>query len=279
MDLEEKFQELRERKEGAHMPHVYYGDPNEEFSLKLVRKLAENGADLLEFGIPFSDPTADGPTFQAACERALKNNMTPVRCIEGIRKLRRNGLKIPLVVTTYYNIPYVTGISAFLSEIRKAGAQAIIVPDVPIEEASILLDEGKKSGVHIILQVAPTTTEERIKKIADVSSGFLYVMGVEGVTGTRESLIDSTLKLVSRVRKYTDLPALAGFGISKREHAAAVVSAGADGAIAGSAYAEIYEKNLDKPEETLPKIGQLAEQIKQGCVEGYMKYLGNSHYH
>jgi tryptophan synthase alpha chain len=279
MDLEEKFQELQERKEGAHMPHVYYGDPNEEFSLKLIRKLAENGADLIEFGIPFSDPTADGPTFQAACERALKKSMTPVRCIEGMRKLRRNGLKIPLVVTTYHNIPYVTGIGAFLSEIKEAGAQAIIVPDIPIEEASILLDEGKKSGVHIILQVAPTTTEERIKKIANVASGFLYVMGVEGVTGTRESLTDSTLKLVSRVRKYTDLPALAGFGISKKEHAAAVVSAGADGAIAGSAYAEIYEKNLEKPEETLPEIAQLAEQIKQGCVEGYRKHLGNSHYH
>ncbi|NIO37913.1 tryptophan synthase subunit alpha, partial [Candidatus Bathyarchaeota archaeon] len=203
------------------------------------------------------DPTADGPTFQAACERALEKSMTPIRCIEGIRKLRRNGLKIPLVVTTYYNIPYVNGIGAFLSEIKEAGAQAIIVPDIPVEEASILLDEGKKSGVHIILQVAPTTTEERIKKIADVASGFLYVMGVEGVTGARESLTDSTLKLVSRVRKYTDLPALAGFGISKREHAAAVVSAGADGAIAGSAYAEIYEKNLEKPEETLPKIAQL----------------------
>ena len=278
MDLKERFQELRERKEGAHMPHVYYGDPSEEFSLKLIRKLAENGADLIEFGIPFSDPTADGPTFQAACERALKKSMTPVRCIEGIRKLRRKGLKIPLVVTTYYNIPYVTGIGAFLSEIKEAGAQAIIVPDIPVEEASILLDEGKKSGVHIILQVAPTTTEERIKKIADVASGFLYVMGIEGVTGARESLADSTLKLVSMVRKYTDLPALAGFGISRREHAAAVVSAGADGAIAGSAYAEIYEKNLEKPEETLPKIAQLAEQIKQGCIEGYRKHLGNSHY-
>jgi tryptophan synthase alpha chain len=279
MDLEEKFRELKERREGAHMPHVYYGDPNEEFSLKLIKKLVENGADLIEFGIPFSDPTADGPTFQATCERALKKHMTPAKCIQGIKNLRRSGLETPLVVTTYYNIPYVTGIGTFLSEIKKAGAQAIIVPDLPIEEAEVLLDEGKKWDVHVIFQVAPTTTEDRLKKIADVASGFLYVMGVEGVTGARESLTGSTLKLVSRVRRHTDVPMLAGFGISKREHAAAVVSAGADGAVVGSAYAEIYEKNLKKPEETLLEIGQLAKQIKRGCIEGYRQRLGNSYDH
>lgn len=279
MDLEEKFRELKERREGAHMPHVYYGDPNEEFSLKLIKNLAENGADLIEFGIPFSDPTADGPTFQAACERALKKSMTPAKCIQGIKKLRRSGLEIPLIVTTYYNIPYVTGIGTFLSEIKKAGAQAIIVPDLPVEEAGALLDEGKKWGVHVIFQVAPTTTEDRLKKIADIASGFLYVMGVEGVTGARESLTDSALKLVSRVRRHTDVPVLAGFGISKKEHATAVVSAGADGAVAGSAYAEIYAKNLKKPEETLPETARLAKQIKRGCIEGYRQRLGNSYDH
>ena len=279
MDLEEKFRELQERREGAHMPHVYYGDPNEEFSLKLIKNLAENGADLIEFGIPFSDPTADGPTFQAACERALKKSMTPAKCIQGIKKLRRSGLEIPLIVTTYYNIPYVTGIGTFLSEIKKAGAQAIIVPDLPVEEAGALLDEGKKRGVHVIFQVAPTTTEDRLKKIADSASGFLYVMGVEGVTGARESLTDSALKVVSRVRRHTDVPVLAGFGISKKEHATAVVSAGADGAVAGSAYAEIYAKNLKKPEETLPEITRLAKQIKRGCIEGYRQRLGNSYDH
>jgi len=273
MDLEEKFRELKERREGAHMPHVYYGDPNEEFSMELIRNLVENGADIIEFGIPFSDPIADGPTFQAACERALKKGITPTKCIQGIKKLREAGLEIPLVVTTYYNIPYVTGIGTFLSEIKKAGAQAIIVPDLPVEEADTLLNEGKKRGVHTIFQVAPTTTEDRLKKIADIASGFLYVIGVEGVTGARKSLTDSTLKLVSRVRRHTDVPALAGFGISKREHAAAVVSAGADGAIVGSAYAEIYEKNLKKPEETLPEIAQLAKQIKLGCIEGYRQRI------
>ena len=115
-------------------PRVCYGDPNEEFSLTLIKDLVENGADLIKFGIPFSDPTADGPTFQAACERYLEKGMTHAKCILGIKKLRRSGLEIPLIVTTYYNIPYVTGIGTFLSEIKKAGAQAIIVPDLPVEE-------------------------------------------------------------------------------------------------------------------------------------------------
>jgi tryptophan synthase alpha chain len=213
MNLEEKFKELQNLREGAHMPHVYYGDPNEEFSLKLLETLDKNGADILEVGIPFSDPTADGPTFQEVCQRALDNGITPGKCIEGIQKLRSMGVNNPIVVTTYYNIPYSRGVGNFLKEIKKAGAQAIIVPNVPIEEADVLLTEGKKTGIHPIFQIAPTTTEKRLKKITDIASGFLYIIGFEGVTGVREQLGDSTLKLVKRVRKHTNMPLLAGFGI------------------------------------------------------------------
>ena len=275
MNLEEKFQELKMKREGAHMPHVYYGDPNEEFSLRLIETLVENGADIIEFGIPFSDPTADGPTFQAVCERALENGVTPTKCIQGIRKVRESGIENPIVVTTYYNIPYVMGIGAFLNKIKEAGAQAIIVRNVPVEEADDLLAAGKKRGIQIIFQIAPTTTEDRLKKIADIASGFLYVINVEGVTGARESLADSTLKLVKRVRRHTNMPLLAGFGISNRQQASAVVATGADGAIAGSAYAKVYEKNLIKPEETLPEIARLVGQIKQGCIEGYRRRQEN----
>jgi tryptophan synthase alpha chain len=143
------------------------------------------------------------------------------------------------------------------------------VPNVPVEESDVLLAEGKKSGIHPIFQVAPTTTEDRLKKIADIASGFLYVIGVEGVTGVRESLGNSTLKLVQRVRKHTDMPLLAGFGISTKQQAAAVVAAGANGAIAGSAYARVYEKSLENPEKSLPEIASLVGQIKKGCIDGY----------
>ena len=275
MEIEGKFYELDRKKEGAYMAHVYYGDPSEEFSLRQIETLAQNGADFIELGIPFSDPTADGPTFQAACERALKNGITPPKCVQGIKKLREN-LEIPIVVTTYYNIPYVAGVETFLSEIKKAGAQAIIIPDITVEEANAVLDAGKKAEIHTIFQVTPLTTEDRLRKIALLASGFLYVVNVEGVTGAREGLVNSTLGLVKRVRKYSDIPIMAGFGISKKEYAAAIVSSGADGVITGSAIAEIYEKNLESPEQTLPEIARFARQIKQGCVEGYIQHLNSS---
>jgi tryptophan synthase alpha chain len=269
MNLDEKFRELREKREGAFMPHVYYGDSSEEFSLRLIKTLVENGADFIEFGIPFSDPTADGPTFQSACSRALGNNITPSKCILGIKKLREDGVDAPITVTTYYNIPFVFGVENFLNEIKRVGAQAIIVPDVPLEEAGDLLSAGKRTGVHVVLQVAPTTTEGRLKKIIDSTSGFLYAVGVEGVTGERSTTQKSTLKLIERVRRFTDMPVITGFGISKKEHAKAVVSAGADGVVVGSALCKIYEKNLERPEQTLPEIADFVKQMKCGCVEGY----------
>ena len=271
MEIEEKFRELREKKEGAYMPHVYYGDPNEEFSLELIKVLAESGADLLEFGIPFSDPIADGPTFIAACERALRGGMTPTTCTEGIKKLKREGLRIPIVVTTYFNIPYAAGIETFLSRVKKAGGQGIIVPDLPVEESTELLKIAENLGLRVIFQVAPTTNEERLEKIVEAASGFLYVINVEGVTGVRESLLDSTLRLVKKVKGRTGIPLMAGFGISKGKHAAAVVSAGADGVVTGSAITNIYAKNLEKPEKTLPEISGFARAIKQACIDGYRR--------
>jgi tryptophan synthase alpha chain len=269
MDLEETLLKLRNRGEGAFMPHVYYGDPNPLFSRQLITTLAENGADLVEFGIPFSDPTADGPTFQAACERALGNGITPSKCIEGIRQLREGRLKTPIIVTTYYNIPYTMGVGKFFEVIKSAGAQGVIVPNLPFEEAEDMLEEGRKRGMHVILQVAPTTTEDRLKRIADTASGFLYVMNVEGVTGARESVSGSTLKLIERVKKHTDIPLMAGFGISGGEQAEAIMAAGADGVIAGSVFAKIYERKIGAPEKTLKEVGELTLQIKRGCVSGH----------
>jgi tryptophan synthase alpha chain len=269
MNLEEKFEELRMRREGAHMSHVYFGDPHATFSLDLIQTLADHGADMIEIGIPFSDPTADGATFQAACERALSNGTTPATCLKGIQKLRKRGIDLPIIVTTYYNIPYVTGLGAFMRELKEAGAQGIIVPNLPIEEARNLLTEGNRRDLHVILQATPTTTANRLGNILDAASGFLYVINVEGVTGVRDTLRASTVHLIKQIRRRTDVPVLAGFGISTKEHAAAVVSAGADGVIVGSAYAKIYANNLQHPDDTLPSVAHLAQQIKQGCIDGY----------
>ena len=201
MRIEDKFEELAERNEGAYMPHVYYGDPNEEFSKDLVMELAENGADLLEFGIPFSDPTADGPTFQESCERALSNGVTPDGCIDAIRDLRGDGLEIPIVVTTYFNIPYIYGLDDFFTALDDAGAQGVILPNIPLEEAAPVTEVADEKGIDVIFHVTPNTSDLRLEKIASASSGFLYVINFEGVTGTRESLPESVLEMIGKARK------------------------------------------------------------------------------
>ena len=265
MVLEEYIREIRRRGEGVHMPHVYYGDPNPDFSLELLRTLACSGGDLLEVGVPFSDPVADGGAFQRVCWRAIEGGVTPQLCIEGIRMLRDLRVGSPIVLTTYYNIPYVFGLERFVKEASNAGVQGLIIPDMPVEESSALIDEGSRRGLDVILQVAPTTSDDRLRRIVKVASGFIYVINVEGVTGSREAVLESTLRLVKRVRQVTDLPLLAGFGVSTGEHARALMEAGADGVVAGSVYAGIYEGHLNSPLEALPMVVEKAREIKRGC--------------
>lgn len=260
--------ELFSKGEPVYMAHMYYGDPNESFSKKAIKTLCDNGVDIIEFGIPFSDPTSDGPVFQRACERALKGGMTPSKAIAGLKSLRESGITKPIIVTSYYNIVYHNGVDNFIKTIKDAGADGLIVPNVPYEEADPLLEAGEKHGVDIIFLVAPTTPDRRLKEILKRAKGFVYVVSVTGVTGTRKDVQDSTLDLVKRVRKYSSIPLLVGFGISKPEHARDIVAAGADGIITGSAIALIYEKSLDKPESYLAEISAFAKSIKEGCKEG-----------
>jgi tryptophan synthase alpha chain len=249
------------------MAHVYYGDPTIEFSLRQVETLIRGGVDIIELGIPFSDPTADGPVFQRACQRALENDVTPDNVIEGIRQIRSLGITNPIIVTTYYNIIFRMGIQLFVDRIKDAGAVGLIVPNIPFEEADELLDACKEVGLHLIFLVAPTTTERRLKEILKRASGFLYLVSVTGVTGARDNLEESTLGLVRRVREYSDIPLMVGFGISTPEHASQVVRAGANGVIVGSAIGSIYERDLAKPENTLGGIQAFTKGIKEIGVD------------
>jgi len=266
-----RLHDLFSKRNGVYMAHMYYGDPSEDFSLKAMKLICDHGVDIIEFGIPFSDPNADGPVFQRACNRALKAGMTPKKAIRGIEKLRRNGIQQPIVVTSYYNPILRMGVDRFVKDIRKVGADALIVPNVPFEEADLLLEAGKTHNINIIFLVAPTTPEQRLKKIIHRAQGFLYVVTVRGVTGVRDSLLDSTLELVRRVRKHTDIPLMGGFGISTRDHARAVVEAGANGVITGSIIGKIYEDHIENPEKTLPEITRIVREIKEGCLEGVIK--------
>lgn len=254
---------------GIYMTHIYYGDPSEEFSLRAIKAFCESGVDIVEFGIPFSDPTSDGPVFQRACDRALKKGMTPEKAIAGIKKLRKNGIKQPIVVTSYYNIVFHMGIEEFVKRIKQSGADALIVPNLPFEEADPLLKAGRANNITIIFLVAPTTPEKRLKKILKRAQGFVYVVAVTGVTGTRDSVQKETTSLIKRVRNYSNIPLLVGFGISKPEHARTIVAAGADGVITGSAIGRIYEKHLASPEDSLDEIRTFAKNIKEECKKGF----------
>lgn len=262
MRLADRIRRMRDAGQGVHMPHVYVGDPSIEFSEALIDTLTANGGDIIEIGIPFSDPVADGGTFQGVCERALANGTTPTDCLDLISRFTRTH-DSPVILTTYYNIPFSMGIPEFTRRAREAGVQGLIIPNMPVEEAGPILDETRKNGIDVIFQVAPTTTEERLKGITDVAEGFLYVINVEGVTGTRSTVHRGTVKLLERTRAHTDLPLLAGFGVSTGEHARTLIQAGADGVIAGSVYANIYRAE-ENPWMTLPKIAEKVREIKSG---------------
>lgn len=265
--LSRTFEKLSESGEGAFMPHVYVGDPNLDFSIELIVGLASAGADILELGVPFSDPIADGPAFIAACERALKAGMTPPKFLQALERIREEGVRQPIVVTAYANTIFAN--QGFLQKLSELEIDGLIVPDMPFEESAELLKLSRDLGFDLILQVAPTTSDSRLAKILQNASGFVYVINFEGVTGPREEIPESTLGLIEKIKKKWEIPLVAGFGISKPEHAEKLVAGGADGVAVGSVFAEIYSKSPDS--NGISEVLRLAKAMKEACKEGYKK--------
>lgn len=229
----------------AFMPYVCCGDPTGRFTIKLAQALAANGADAIEIGIPFSDPIADGKTIQAASQRAIAGGMTPKKAIGMVSKLRRMGLRLPIVVMTYYNIICAHGEQAFIARIKKAGVDGLIVPDVPLEESEALRRICRKSGIDLVFLVTSNCSSERLRRIASKASGFLYAVSVLGTTGARKKVDSGALALVRRAKRLTHLPVVVGFGISKPAHASAFEAAGANGVIVGSEIINTYSKFME----------------------------------
>ncbi|MFH1520742.1 MAG: tryptophan synthase subunit alpha [Candidatus Micrarchaeota archaeon] len=246
----------------AFMPYICCGDPNEEFTLKLIATLAENGADAIELGIPFSDPIADGKTIQAASTRALTNGMTPEKAIAMISKIRKCEIQIPIIVMTYYNLIYSNGLEKFVKRIKDAGADGLIVPDVPFEESEELYGICKGHEIDLVRFITPNMSDERLEKIANKANGFLYAVSVIGTTGTREQIAPEAIELVKRIKKMTTIPVVAGFGISMPEQATAFANAGADGIIIGSKLVEIYS------EDDITKVAQFVRMMKKALDKG-----------
>ncbi|WP_440948742.1 tryptophan synthase subunit alpha [Methanosarcina sp. T3] len=256
--ISEKFGELKQKKEGALIGYVMAGDPSAKATFGIVKALANGGADIIELGFPFSDPVADGPTIQAAGQRALAAGMDIERYFELVRALE---VDVPLVCMTYYNPVFRYGVEKFVAHAAEAGISGLIIPDIPVEEAADLKSSCEKYGLDLIFLVAPTTTDTRIRKIVDRGSGFIYLVSRLGVTGARENVSGSTKELLARVK--TDIPKAVGFGISTGKQAAEVRKAGADAVIVGSAFVRIIEEGNDVNE----KLEALARELKSGILE------------
>ncbi len=218
----------------ALMPYFTLGYPNPEASLSVIEAAASAGADLLELGVPFSDPLADGPTIQRSTQVALEHGLTLAGCLEMTRTLRRRGVRQPLLLMGYYNPILSYGLERLVHEAAQAGASGCIIPDLPLEEAGELESALKEAGLALVFMLAPTSTPQRIAAAAQHAVGFLYLVSLTGVTGARAGLPEGLAEFIGRVRQATPAPLAVGFGIASPEQAR-LIGALADGVIVGSA--------------------------------------------
>ena len=254
----EVFSELRR---AALIPFFVIGDPDFDTSLAIVKTAIDAGADVLELGIPFSDPIADGPTIQKADIRALTAGMNVQKAREFIEKVK-DYKDIPIGLLMYYNLIYQYGTQKFFSDFYAAGVNSVLVADLSIDDADEITAPAASAGLDTVFMVTPNTDTERMKLIASKTTGFIYTVSLLGVTGSREKLSDTVEVLVGKLKKLTSVPVCVGFGISKPEHAAAVASAGADGVIIGSKIVGLIEKNLGNREKILAEISTFLSDVK-----------------
>ena len=256
----------------AFVPYLAAGDPDYDSSLAYVEALARGGADVIELGLPFSEPIAEGPTIQSAVVRALDGGMTPDRFFAFAEDL---DVDVPLVCMTYYNLIYqygdAQGPRPFVERAAAAGLSGFVVPDLPAEEAEPLREACDEFGLDLVFIVAPTTEGERLRRNMEHVSGYVYVQARTGVTGAKDDVSDQTERSLDRLREY-DVPKAVGFGIKTGEHAERIVSGGADGVIVGSALVDIVAEGLeaDTPTpEVAARLEEKARELKRGAKRGY----------
>lgn len=258
----------------AFIPYLAAGDPSFDASIEYVEALARGGADVIELGLPFSEPIAEGPTIQQAVVRSLEGGMTPERFFEFVEAL---DVDVPLVCMTYYNLIYnygdEEGPKPFVERAAGAGIDGFVVPDLPAEEADPLRNACDEFDRDLSFIVAPTTTDKRLAELLERTSGYVYVQARLGVTGARKDISNQTSQSLARLDEY-DLPAAVGFGISNGEQAADIVEAGADGIIVGSALVDIVAEGHENElsvEEVAKRIEEKASELKNGADAGAKK--------
>ncbi|ATU07963.1 tryptophan synthase subunit alpha [Methanohalophilus portucalensis] len=256
MRISQKFEELKDKNEKALIAYVCAGDPDTETTPSIVNALVEAGADIIELGLPFSDPVADGPTIQAATCRAIEAGMNTDRYFEMIKDLEVN---VPLICMTYYNLIYRQGSKNFVKKCAEAGISGLIIPDLPLHEADELIEICKEEGIDNIFLVAPNTSDQRLDAISSKSSGFIYVVSKLGVTGEGKNISSNVAGLLDKIN--SNLPKAVGFGISNRKHVEEMVAAGADAVIVGSAFVNI----IASKDNVISRLKEITKDLKEGC--------------
>jgi tryptophan synthase alpha chain len=256
--IDKKFKELRKNNKKAFIAYIMAGDPSLAVTKKLILELENNGADIIELGVPFSDPLADGPTIQKASERGLKSKTTLTKVFNLARNARLK-TQIPVVLMLYYNLVFNYGLKRFVENAVRSGIDAAIIPDLPLEESKELRDIAKKQDFSIVHLLAPTSSMERIKNIAAVSAGFIYYVSLTGTTGARKKLPKELAESLKKIKKITKKPVCIGFGISTPEQVKEIQRF-ADGVIVGSAIVKVIEKNIRK-KDLVKKVGKFVRTL------------------
>ena len=268
--IEKKFNELKLKKQKGLICYVMGGYPDPISSEKIITSLIEGGADILEIGIPFSDPIADGPIIQEASFRALQNGITPDICLNLIRKIRKTYPLLPILIMTYSNILQKRGFKDFMESAKDAGTDGFIIPDMTIEESKDYLYYSKKLGLASVFLVAPNTSDFRIKKTLEVSTGFVYLVSVFGTTGMRNSFNNYTLTAIKKIKKLSsnNNNISVGFGISTPNHVKLMSNIGADAVIVGSAIIQMVNRYKDNNIDNLQnRLKNYVTSLKVACSE------------
>jgi tryptophan synthase alpha chain len=250
--IERRFASLKSANRGGFVTFITAGDPNYELSLDLLRQLPSAGADVIELGMPFTDPMADGPAIQASSLRALRTGMTLKKTLQLVTEFRKGDNETPIILMGYYNPIYSYGVPAFLSDAKAAGVDGLIVVDLPPEEDEELCLPALKAGLNFIRLATPTTDDKRLPVVLRNTSGFVYYVSIAGITGTRSAANADVSAAVARLKRHTDLPVAVGFGIKTADQAAAIAKV-ADAAVVGSALVSRIGAHVDDSGKASPK--------------------------
>ena len=263
--IETKFEELKHNNKKGLITFITAGDPNYESSLEILKKLPDAGADIIEIGMPFTDPMADGPGIQASYLRALEGGQTLKKTIQLVKNFREFNSSTPIVLMGYYNPIYKYGVESFIKDIKEIGVDGLIVVDLPPEADRELCIPANENNIDFIRLATPTSSEERLPKIVDNASGFLYYVTITGITGEKSANIKDLNNSIKNIRDHTSLPIVAGFGINNKSQINEICKI-TEGVVVGSSIIKIIEKNLDNKDNMINLIIKFIKDLKSGTI-------------